>query len=263
MAGERGGIDGKRYGDKMTITQSEREMFVLRDDMLMFDVRLMMVGATHHFLKKYIEQHVVEPEQAQRFNPKLRVDFIKNGVIAHKTLLKKGVRGNHTLGNEGDDEQAHRITYAADLIFNDYLNGTMSEMGPCNIVIHEVAHYLDRVKHELEGLEYIYSDGYGSHSASWSRIVRDLGGSDESTLLVAKREMTSANVYLYRCVSGCPIETHALRSREHIEILHKGKVKRCKECKAKIKYTGVEMTERDGELIPMRPAGLKEEILDF
>lgn len=253
MKSSRGGVDGKRYGDRMTITQAERDLFSLRNDMLMFDVKRLLVSATNYFINKYITEHLEYPEYTARYNPMMRVDFIENGVIAHKTLQRKGIRSMMTVCELDGADVVDCIIYAADLIYTDYRDGIMSELGPCNMVIHQVAHYLDRIMHEIEGVEYSGADSHGSHGVSWAKIVRMLGGSDETTLLVAKREQVQVNFYLYRCVVGCNIERHIVRRREHVEIISGAKVKRCKSCKARLKYTGVELVERDGEYLPIKP----------
>jgi predicted SprT family Zn-dependent metalloprotease len=269
MNGVRSGEDGKRYGDRMTITPEERELFRLRDDMLMFDVKKLLVSATHYFIKKYVTEHLEESGYAHLYNLTMRVDFIENGVIAQKTLQRKGIRSNATVVEVDGVDIVERINYAADLIYTDHRSGIMSELGPCNIAIHEVAHYLDRIMHEIEGVDYhCGGDGHGSHGVSWAKIVRMLGGSDETTLLVAKRDQVSELFYLYRCVTGCPIERHVLRRREHAEIINGSKVKRCKSCQSRLKYMGTELVERDGAYVPHKPVeepGIlpKEIILDM
>ncbi|EKP0311573.1 hypothetical protein JE959_001599 [Aeromonas veronii] len=268
MNGVRSGEEGKRYGDRMTITPEERALFCLRENMLMFDVKKLIVSATHYFIKKYVTEHLEYPDCAHLYNLTMRVEFIENGVIAHKTLQRKGIRSTATVVEVDDDEVVERLNYAADLIYTDYRSGVMSELGPCNVVIHEVAHYLDRIMHGIEGVDYSSSEGQGSHGVSWAKIVRMLGGSDESTLLVAKRDQVSELFYLYRCVTGCPIERHVLRRREHMEIINGSKIKRCKSCKSRLKYMGTELVERDGDYVPHKPIeepGIqpKEIILDM
>lgn len=231
------------YGHKVELTDDEKEAFSFSRGMLVSDTMLIMVRATKYFIEKYKNIYASEDKKSE-LNENIKVVFIKGNDV------KRSVNclGCYTTTHKDGDFSvvvSERIGYYAEIIYDMFLKGFISELGGCNIVIHEVSHYIDRV---VNG-NNTHPNPNTTHGRDWSKIVNQLGGTDEATLETKEESRSKIlKVYVYKCVDGCENEVHFIKNTEHGKLIKKEKVSRCKKCKVKLKYSGIEFVLKDGKI---------------
>lgn len=231
------------YGIKVDLTDEEKKAFSFSRGMLVSDVMLLMVRATRYFVEKYKNIYASENKKVE-LNENIKVCFI-NSSEAKRSINCLGCYSVTFDDNEFKNLISEKISYYAESIYDMFLKGVISELGGCNIAIHEVSHYIDRV---VNGNE-THPNPNTTHSRDWSKIVNQLGGTDEATLETKEESKSKVlKVYVYTCVSGCENEVHIIKSAEHGRLIKKERVSRCKKCKVKIKYCGVEFVLKDGKI---------------
>lgn len=231
------------YGVKVDLTEDEKKAFSFSRGMLVSDVMLLMVRATKYFIDKY-KNIYASKEKKDELNENIKVCFIDSG----DTKRSINCLGCYTVTFDKDDKEqviSEKISYYAESIYELFLKGMISELGGCNVVIHEVSHYIDRV---VNGNE-THPNPNTTHGRDWSKVVNQLGGTDEATLETKEESKSKVmKVYIYTCVSGCDEEVHIVKSAEHGRLIKKEKIGRCKRCKVKIKYCGIEFVLKDGKI---------------
>ena len=231
------------YGVKVDLTEDEKKAFSFVRGMLVSDVMLLMVRATRYFIEKY--KNIYAPENKKDdLNENIKVCFISSG----DTKRSMNCLGCYSVTFDENDASriiSEKISYYAESIYDLFLKGMISELGGCNIVIHEVSHYIDRA---VNGNE-THPNPNTTHGRDWSKIVNQLGGTDEATLETKEESKSRVlKVYIYKCVTGCEEEVHIIKNSEHGKIIKKEKVGRCKKCKVKLKYCGIEFVVKDGKI---------------